>query len=89
MITPYRRTIEAAVERDRQLRARALADGGVEGLLTGLRPTMSWDSGELRIPGHRDQDLHLNGRRLLLVPSYFCLTGPVTMFDPTLPPVVV
>jgi DNA-binding transcriptional ArsR family regulator len=88
-ITPYQRAIQAAVERDRQLRTHALANGGVEGLLSSLRPMMSWSSGELRIPGHRDQELYLNGRGLLLIPSYFCLIGPVTMFDPTLPPVVV
>jgi DNA-binding transcriptional ArsR family regulator len=88
-ITPHQRAIAAAVERDRQLRTRALASGGVEGLLASLRPMMSWSSGELRIPTHRDQELHLNGRGLLLIPSYFCLIGPVTMFDPTLPPVVV
>lgn len=79
----------AAVDRDRRVRTRALADGGVESLLASLRPMMSWSSGELRIPVHRDQELHLNGRGLLLIPSYFCLTGPVTMFDPTLPPVLV
>jgi DNA-binding transcriptional ArsR family regulator len=88
-IAPHRRTIEAAVDRDRRVRTHALAHGGVESLLTSLRPTMNWSSNELRIPMHRDQELHLNGRGLLLVPSYFCLTGPVTMLDPTLPPVVV
>lgn len=88
-ITPHRHTIDAAVDRDRRLRIRALAAGGVEDLLASLRPMMSWSAGELRIPTHRDQELHLNGRGLLLVPSYFCLNGPVTMFDPALPPVVV
>jgi DNA-binding transcriptional ArsR family regulator len=88
-VAPYRRTVETAVERDRQYRARALADGGVEGLLASFRPTMQWDAGELRIPSHRDQELHLCGRGLLFIPSYFCINGPITMFDPSLPPVVV
>lgn len=88
-VAPYRRTVETAVERDRQYRARALADGGVEGLLASFRPTMQWDAGELRIPSHRDQELHLGGRGLLFIPSYFCLNGPITMFDPSLPPVMV
>lgn len=87
-ITPYQRTIDAAVDRDRRLRLNALAANGVEGLLTSLRSTMFWSSGELRIPTHRDQELHLNGRGLLFIPSYFCLT-PTTMLDPALPPVVV
>jgi DNA-binding transcriptional ArsR family regulator len=88
-IAPYQRTIDAAIEHDRQLRTRTLASGGVEGLLSSLQPMMRWNSGELQIPAHRDQELHLNGRGLLLIPSYFCLVGPVTMFDPALPPVVV
>ena len=88
-IAPYRRTIDSAVERDRRIRTSALAANGVEGLLASLHSIMRWTSGELRIPAHRDQELHLNGRGLLLIPSYFCLTGPVTMFDPALPPVVV
>jgi DNA-binding transcriptional ArsR family regulator len=88
-IGPHKRAVESAVERDRRVRTNALATGGVEGLLASFRPMMMWSSGELRLPGHRDQELHLNGRGLLLIPSYFCLTGPVTMFDPSLPPVVV
>jgi DNA-binding transcriptional ArsR family regulator len=89
IITPHRRTVDAAVERDRRIRTAAMATGGVQGLLGSLHPMMHWSSGELRIPAHRDQELHLGGRGLLLIPSYFCLTGPITMFDPTLPPVVV
>jgi DNA-binding transcriptional ArsR family regulator len=88
-VTPYRRILDAAVERDRRIRANALATGGVEGLLASLRPMMTWSSGELSIPTHRDQDLYLDGRGLLLIPSYFCLTGPLTLLDPTRPPVLI
>ncbi|RCV50776.1 transcriptional regulator [Marinitenerispora sediminis] len=35
-----------------------------------------------------DQDLHLGGRGLLLIPAFFCATNPVTFYDPSLPPVV-
>lgn len=89
IIAPYRRNIELAVNHDRQLRAKALSDTGVEGLLASLRPMMSWSAGELSVPTHRDQKLHLNGRGLLLIPSYFCVGGPLTLFDPELPPVLI
>ncbi|HEX6353132.1 winged helix-turn-helix domain-containing protein [Actinophytocola sp.] len=89
VVAPYQATVDAAVERDRRRRVEALATGGVEGLLASLEPVARWSCGELRLPGHRDQELHLDGRGLLLIPSYFCLKGPVTMLDPTLPPVVV
>lgn len=89
MVAPYRRTLDAAIQRDRRIRTTALAADGVEGMLASFRPMMSWGSGELQIATHRDQELHLDGRGLLLIPSYFCLTGPITMFDPSLPPVLV
>ncbi|WP_327587993.1 helix-turn-helix domain-containing protein [Nonomuraea sp. NBC_00507] len=88
-VMPYRRSIDAALGKDRRIRTFALANGGVEGLLASLRPMMTWSAGELRIPGHRHQELHLHGRGLLLIPSYFCVSGPLTMFDPDLPPVLI
>jgi DNA-binding transcriptional ArsR family regulator len=88
-ITPYRRVLDAAVERDHRIRTNALAAGGVERLLASLRPMMTWSSGELSIPTHRDQDLYLDGRGLLLIPSYFCVTGPLTLLDPARPPVLI
>lgn len=87
---PYWTHVQAAVEADRARRARALLDGGVKALLTGLRPGVRWDSGVLEIPGYpRTRELHLEGRGLLLVPSFFCAHTPVALFDPELPPVLV
>ena len=42
-------------------------------------------------PGQRIgfEELHLDGRGLLLIPSYFIVNKPLTMFDPALPPVLV
>ncbi|MGI5292743.1 ArsR/SmtB family transcription factor [Nonomuraea polychroma] len=88
-VAPYRRSIDTALQRDRRIRTTALAHGGVEGLLASLRPMLTWSAGELRIPGHRHQELHLRGRGLLLIPTYFCVSGPLTMFDPELPPVLI
>jgi DNA-binding transcriptional ArsR family regulator len=89
LVAPYRRSLETAVDRNRSVRVDALASGGVEGLLESLRPLATWSAGELRIPTHRDQELHLGGRGLLLIPTYFCLSGPLTMLDPALPPVLI
>ena len=88
-VQPYERTIRAAIERDRGIRASALARGGVVGLLESFRPTMAWSFGELRIPSHPDQELHLDGRGLVLIPSYFCVSHPMTLLDGSLPPVLV
>ncbi|MDO3701107.1 winged helix-turn-helix domain-containing protein [Micromonospora sp. C28SCA-DRY-2] len=89
-INPYWARIQAAVEADRTRRARALLDGGVEGLLGSLRPAMRWESGMLEVRDYPDsRELHLDGRGLLLVPSFFCARTPVALLDPALPPVLV
>lgn len=43
----------------------------------------------MRVPDHRDQELSLNGRGLLLIPSFFCVSNPLTLLDPALPPVLI
>jgi hypothetical protein len=89
-ISPYWSRIQAAVAADRARRARALLDGGVEGLLTSLRPAMRWEGGVLEVRNYpHSRELHLDGRGLLLVPSFFCAATPVALLDPALPPVLV
>jgi hypothetical protein len=88
-IGPHRRTVDAAIEHDRAVRVREMALNGVEGLLETLRPLVEYSDGELRVPSHPDQEIHLGGRGLLLVPSYFCVNHPMTMFDAQLTPVLV
>ncbi|MEU8260289.1 winged helix-turn-helix domain-containing protein [Micromonospora sp. NPDC048999] len=89
-VTPYWSRIQAAVEADRARRARAMLDGGPEGLLASLRPSMRWADGVLEVLDYPDsRELHLGGRGLLLVPSFFCARTPVALLDPTLPPVLV
>lgn len=51
---------------------------------------MRWEPPVLHVDAYGgDRDLHLAGRGLLLVPSYFCWGSPVPIADPALPPVVV
>ncbi|NUT34790.1 MAG: winged helix-turn-helix transcriptional regulator [Hamadaea sp.] len=88
-IEPHRRVIDAAIEHDRARRIRALAEHGVEGLLGSLRPMMEYSDGELRVPMHADQEIHLDGRGLLLIPTYFGIHNPMTMFDENLVPVLI
>jgi DNA-binding transcriptional ArsR family regulator len=91
-IEPYWPRLRAAVEADRARRTRALLDGGTEGLLSSLRPVMHWDPGllELEVPDYpTNRELRLEGRGLLLVPSFFCSRTPVALVDPSLPPVLV
>ncbi|MGY0007054.1 ArsR/SmtB family transcription factor [Micromonospora sp. I033] len=89
-VSPYWSRIQAAVEADRARRARAMLDGGAEGLLASLRPSMRWADGILEVLDYPDsRELRLDGRGLLLVPSFFCARTPVALLDPNLPPVLV
>ncbi|HEY9333269.1 MAG TPA: helix-turn-helix domain-containing protein, partial [Kribbella sp.] len=55
-----------------------------------LHPTLHWDAPVLSVDlPHIDRDLHLNGRGLRLVPSFFCWKYPMMLLDPALPPVLV
>ena len=88
-IEPHQPRIDAAVDRDRGLRMREMMNGGVEALLNSLRPMAAYSAGELLVPAHRNQEVHLGGRGLTLIPSYFNLVQPLTLFDPALPPVLI
>jgi DNA-binding transcriptional ArsR family regulator len=81
--------VEATVQADRGRRIRTVASRGAEGLLDSLRPAMRWHAGVLEVDYPFDQEMHLGGRGLLLVPSYFCWRYPVTLLDSSLPPVLV
>lgn len=89
-ITPYLPQIRAAVEADRAHRARTMLDSGAEGLLAGLHPGIQWSDGVLEVSNYpTERELRLDGRGILLVPSFFCCGAAITLVDPTLPPVLV
>ncbi|OPF78147.1 transcriptional regulator [Streptomyces antioxidans] len=88
-IAPYWPHIQARIEADRVARGRALLDGGADGLLASLPPTMRWRVPVLEVDYPVDRDLWLRGRGLLLLPSFFCRGTPVTFRNPDLTPVLV
>ncbi len=51
-------------------------------MLRSLGPLARWSADELVMPRHRAQEIHLDGRGLVLIPSYFCVSGPLTMPRP-------
>ncbi|MFB7372117.1 ArsR/SmtB family transcription factor [Streptomyces sp. NPDC056222] len=88
-IEPYWPHIRARVEADRAVRGRALLDGGADELLASLPPMLRWRAPVLEADYPVERDLYLDGRGLLLQPSYFCRGTPVVLRDPSLPPVLV
>ncbi|MFJ9621951.1 ArsR/SmtB family transcription factor [Streptomyces sp. NPDC101181] len=88
-VEPYWTHIRASVEADRAVRGRALLDGGADGLLATLPPMIRWRPPVLEVDYPVDRDLYLDGRGLLLQPSFFCRNTAVVYRDPALPPVLV
>jgi DNA-binding transcriptional ArsR family regulator len=89
VIEPCWTEARAHVEADRARRARAVLDGGCDALLHSFRPMMRWNSPVLEADVTYEQDLHLDGRGLVLVPSYLSWRTPDVLRDPALPPVLV
>jgi DNA-binding transcriptional ArsR family regulator len=88
-LRPHWPRIRALVGADVDARTRALLDGGVQELLESLAPLARWQDPVLEVDYPVDRDVALNGRGLLLVPSFFCWQRPTAPADPTLPPVLV
>ncbi|WP_329387925.1 ArsR/SmtB family transcription factor [Streptomyces sp. NBC_01716] len=88
-VEPYWPHIRARAEADRVVRGRALLDGGTDELLATLPPMLRWRAPVLEADYPVDRELRLDGRGLLLQPSYFCRVTPVVYRDPALPPVLV
>ncbi|WP_420309446.1 ArsR/SmtB family transcription factor [Streptomyces sp. YS-B37] len=89
LLEPYWPRIQTAIGNDVELRSRALLDGGTSALLDALRPHARWNAPVLEVNYPVDRELYLEGRGLLLVPSYFCWRRPTALADPTLGPVLV
>jgi len=90
VIGPYLDRMQARIDAEGARQSRTLLHGGAEGLLGGLGPAMRWKAPVLEVDyvGGIDRDLRLDGRGLLLIPSYFCWQKPVSFADPDLPPVL-
>ncbi|MFJ8911553.1 ArsR/SmtB family transcription factor [Amycolatopsis sp. NPDC102389] len=89
LVAPHWTAVRNRVDTDRALRSRQAGEGGAIGLLDSLRPIFHWEAPLLTARYPVDRDLHLRGRGLRLVPSYFCWGTPVALADENLDPVVV
>lgn len=79
-VAPYWRQLAACVQADRAHRVRVMAEHGVEHLLATLHPSLRWESPVLHAPCSMEVDLPLEGRGVLLTPTFF-LTTPVFRLD--------
>lgn len=87
-VGPYWSGIRAAVDLDRAARTRAWVEGGTEHALRTLHPSVRWEHPVLSVATAAERDVHLAGRGLLIIPSYFCVRAPITLADAELQPVL-
>lgn len=89
VITPFEDRIHGRLHAERTRQTRTLCGTGIEGVLNTLAPSIRWRPPVLELGKYPTEcDIHLNGRGLLLIPSYFCWNTPVSLADPDLPPVL-
>ncbi|MEV0623501.1 helix-turn-helix domain-containing protein [Nonomuraea sp. NPDC050404] len=87
-IAQYDEELSAAVEADLAQRRQMLATNGVEALLRGLHPSTRWEPPILRVDYPVEADIHLDGRGLLLIPTFFGIHKPIALADRALLPVL-
>ncbi|WAU83118.1 helix-turn-helix domain-containing protein [Streptomyces sp. Qhu-G9] len=85
-LVPVWAHLRAHVEADLALRARAMMEGGAEGLLSGFKPVLRWQSPVLEADYPVEREIRLGGRGLQLQPTFFCFRTPVTLADSDLTP---
>jgi DNA-binding transcriptional ArsR family regulator len=88
-LAPYWTHVRGRFYQERARQAKLMAEGGCERLLEKLHPTARWRYPELELGYPVDHELHLNGRGLQLVPSFFCQGLPTTFLDGDFEPVLV
>jgi DNA-binding transcriptional ArsR family regulator len=88
-IAPDWATVRRAVARDRRRLLSNLERGGPQLLLSTLHPDITWSPPVLCVRFPIEQELHLEGRGLRLLPTFFAHGMPTTYKDPSLPPVLV
>ncbi len=89
-LAPHWPRVRALLEGDVLHRAREMADGGAERLFADVDPTVSWADGVLSIDkGSVEQDVDLQDRGLLFVPSAFAWPDVLLVTDPRWQPTLV
>lgn len=88
-LEPYWPSIRKHVVADRARRVQQWTSQGIDHMLSGLPPGIRWNPPVLEVADFVDTDLYLDGRGLVLQPSFFCWQTPTKLRDPDQQPVLV
>ncbi|WP_163506600.1 winged helix-turn-helix domain-containing protein [Fodinicola acaciae] len=89
LVAPQWPAVGTTVAHDRGERVRLLTERGVGAMLASLPGILGWDGRVLLTRFPESHTIHLQGRGLTVVPSYFCSGNPITFIDADLPPVLI
>nr|WP_239647230.1 DUF5937 family protein [Nocardiopsis baichengensis] len=90
LVRPHWPRMRALLDADIAERARVLAEGGLERLMAGLDSRLRWDGAALAVRGPTAPDeLHLEGRGLVLMPSVFVWPELILVSDEPWQPTLV
>ncbi|MEV4312461.1 helix-turn-helix domain-containing protein [Actinocrispum sp. NPDC049592] len=88
-LQPYTEVFRAHIREEWTRRTEVVMAHGLEHALRTLHPSVRWRAPVLEVGYPVDQDLYLDGRGLVLVPSFFCWQTSMTFANPSLRPVLV
>ena len=88
-IAPYADLMRRSVDADRARRAPIIAAQGIEGLFASLGSDVHWRPPVLEVEYRTDKDLHLDGRGLRIVPSFFSRGTVDSLADTSLTPILI
>lgn len=89
LLAPHWDEVRQVVRSDQAARMGTLAGAGLGAVIAGIPGVRGWDGTTLEIAYPRARTVHLAGRGITFLPSYFCVHRPVTFIDPDLPPVLI
>lgn len=80
-VAPYWSRVKAHLRAEHSTLGRLMLSSGVEQMLAALHPRARWDSSVLHLPAAYDQEIHLQGRGLLIAYSVYCWPFAVPVYD--------
>lgn len=94
VLAPYWPDVQNDIGAHWAVATRTRRVGGMAQMLDSISPSLRWrpggSGGVLEADfSLADRDIHLQGRGIVLIPSYFHWNRPIPLADPSLPPVLV
>jgi DNA-binding transcriptional ArsR family regulator len=81
VVRPSWEHVAGYLEEVRNVRGRTVITSGMERLLGSLHPRLYWESPVMMVRDGTDREIHLSGRGIVLVPSFFLSDKDCVLLD--------